>query len=252
MNTDRDAFLKAVTPFREDIVVGKSLLMKENNKRLRYLTQEEIKKLLNASPEHFRNLIACAILTGMRKGETLSLKWSQIRVGMIYLDKTKNTEPRQLPIVDELADIFDDIKQKQQPLSEFVFLYDPSRGKEKKTGGKILKLVVDNGKHPIKDIKTAFGKALTKAGIKDFRGHDLRHTAASHLVMAEAGLKDVQGILGHKTMSMTMRYSHLTQEHKKKAVNLLNGLTASDTLSQTVTNTALTPSHEISGNRPSI
>ena len=60
-------------------------------------------------------------------------------------------------------------------------------------------------------------------------------SAASHLVMNGAGLKDVQEILGHKTMSMTMRYSHLSQEHKKKAVNLLNGLTAFGKVSQTAT-----------------
>ena len=52
------------------------------------------------------------------------------------------------------------------------------------------------------------------------------NTAASHLVMAGTGLKDVQEILGHKTMTMTLRYAHLSQEHKKKAINLLNGLTA--------------------------
>jgi len=54
-----------------------------------------------------------------------------------------------------------------------------------------------------------------------------------HKVMNGAGLKDVQEIMGHKTMSMTMRYSHLSQEHKKKAVNLLNGLTTFSTMSQT-------------------
>lgn len=232
---------------------GKSLLIKENNKRLRYLTKEEIKNLLEASPVYLRNIIVCAIHTGMRKSETLNLKWSQIRDGMIYLEKTKTNEPRQVPISDELKSIFEDIQQNQKPASEFVFLYDPSMGKKKKkeksNNKKLIKLVVDNEKNPLKDIKTAFNNALKKAGIEDFRWHDLRHTAASHLVMNGAGLKDVQEILGHKTMSMTMRYSHLSQEHKKKAVNLLNGLTAFGTLSQTVTNTALTPPYEISENR---
>jgi integrase len=61
----------------------------------------------------------------------------------------------------------------------------------------------------------------------DFRFHDLRHTFASQLLLKGGTLKDVQELLGHKTMTMTLRYAHLTQEHKKKAVNLLNGLTAS-------------------------
>ena len=70
----------------------------------------------------------------------------------------------------------------------------------------------------------------------DFRFHDLRHTFASQVLMKGGTLKDVQELLGHKTM--TLRYAHLTQEHKKKAVNLLNGLTAltKDDCHKTVTN----------------
>lgn len=67
---------------------------------------------------------------------------------------------------------------------------------------------------------------MTRADINDFRIHDLRHTFASQLLMKGGSLKDVQELLGHKTMTMTLRYAHLTQEHKRKAVNLLNGLTA--------------------------
>ena len=82
-------------------------------------------------------------------------------------------------------------------------------------------------------------KNVRRAGIEDFRFHDLRHTFASHLVMRGASLKEVQEILGHKTMTMTLRYAHLSQEHKKKAVNLLNGLTAlpptESSMSQNVT-----------------
>jgi len=79
---------------------------------------------------------------------------------------------------------------------------------------------------PAKNIKKAFKTALKNAGITDFRFHDLRHTFASQVIMRGGDLKDVQELLGHKSMSMTLRYSHLSQEHKKKAVNLLNGLTA--------------------------
>ena len=59
----------------------------------------------------------------------------------------------------------------------------------------------------------------------NFRFHDLRHTFVSQLIMKGGSLKDVQELLGHKTM--TLGYAHLSHEHKKKAVNLLNGLTAS-------------------------
>ena len=76
--------------------------------------------------------------------------------------------------------------------------------------------------------KKGFKAALKRAGIEDFRFHDLRHTFASHLLMRGGALKDVQEILGHKTMTMTLRYAHLSGEHKRKAVNLLNGLTQMD------------------------
>jgi len=64
--------------------------------------------------------------------------------------------------------------------------------------------------------------------------HDLRHTCAIHMAMKGASMKEIQEILGHKTM--TLRYAHLSQDHKKKAVNRLNGLTASAICHKTVTN----------------
>ncbi|MEA3231367.1 MAG: tyrosine-type recombinase/integrase [Thermodesulfobacteriota bacterium] len=75
-------------------------------------------------------------------------------------------------------------------------------------------------------------EALRPSGIVDFRFHDLRHIFASQLIMKGGTLKDVQELLGHKSMAMMLRYAHLSQEHKKKAVNLLNGLTAGGGMSQ--------------------
>ena len=72
----------------------------------------------------------------------------------------------------------------------------------------------------------AFKSALDRAGIEDFKFRDLMHTFASHMIMRGASLKEVQETFGHGTTPMTLRYAHLSQDHKKKAVNLLNGLTA--------------------------
>ena len=62
-------------------------------------------------------------------------------------------------------------------------------------------------------IRTAFKTALARAGIKAFRFHDLRHTAASHLLMRGATLPEVKEILGHSDIKMTMRYAHLSPAH---------------------------------------
>ena len=78
----------------------------------------------------------------------------------------------------------------------------------------------------IKSIKTAFNASVRRAGIEDFRFKDLRHTFASHMVMRGATMKELQELMGHRDMKMTNRYAHLSPEHKQKAVNLLNGLTA--------------------------
>ena len=74
----------------------------------------------------------------------------------------------------------------------------------------------------IKSVKKSFASALERAKITDFKFHDLRHTFASQLVMSGAELNTVREILGHKSMQMTMRYSHLTADHKKQAVELLS------------------------------
>jgi len=62
-------------------------------------------------------------------------------------------------------------------------------------------------------------KARTAAELTDFRFHDLRHTAASYLAMEGAGLREIADILGHKTLAMVKRYSHLTEDHKYKTVS---------------------------------
>lgn len=74
------------------------------------------------------------------------------------------------------------------------------------------------------DVRRSFNSALRRAGIKDFRFHDLRHCFASHLVMAGIDITTVKELLGHKTLTMTLRYAHLAPSHKVKAVDILDGV----------------------------
>ena len=92
---------------------GRSLILKENNKRLRFLNETEIKRLLEACLPHLRPVVETAILTGMRRGEILSLKWDQIRGGFIDLERTKTNEARQIPVSDALEAVFKDIRRKE-------------------------------------------------------------------------------------------------------------------------------------------
>ena len=80
----------------------------------------------------------------------------------------------------------------------------------------------DEGR-PFEDVGRSFETALRKSGIRDFHFHDLRHTFASNLVMQEGvELNDVRELLGHKSMSMTLRYAHLSPRHKTRVINILD------------------------------
>ena len=74
---------------------------------------------------------------------------------------------------------------------------------------------------PYGNVRKSFFTALNKAGIINFRFHDLRHTFASQLVMSGVDLNTVRELLGHKSLEMTLRYSHLSPDHKKRAVDIL-------------------------------
>jgi site-specific recombinase XerD len=98
---------------------------------------------------------------------------------------------------------------------------------------------------PYRSFRTTFERTVRQAGIQDFTFHDLRHTFASRLVMAGVDLPTVKELLGHKDISMTMRYAHLSSDHKQAAVKKLEKVAAiftitpqrqHDDLAQTIEN----------------
>jgi integrase len=124
-----------------------------------------------------------------------------LRHGFLLLDRTKNGERREVPINATLRAALQGLTRRLDV--PYVF-HDPLTGRR------------------YRDVKRSFRSACRRAGIKDFRLHDCRHTFASHLVMAGADLTTVKELLGHKTLAMTLRYSHLTSSHKMRAVDLLD------------------------------
>lgn len=181
-------------------------LLPEPRGRTRFLTLDEAKRLLEASSRHLRPIVLCALETGMRRSEILSLRWSDVdmKTRTIYLGDTKNGESRHVPISNRLCTLLSGLPRRLG--SDHVFTGEPRIGKTGK---------------PFHDVRTSFENACRQAGVEGFRFHDLRHTAASHMAMAGVPLRTIGEILGHKTAAMTERYAHLTPEHKKMAVESL-------------------------------
>jgi len=75
---------------------------------------------------------------------------------------------------------------------------------------------------PYTDIRKPFARSLKRAGITNFRFHDLRHSFASQLAMAGVDLNTIRDLMGHQSTRMTIRYAHLSPSHKNHAVALLN------------------------------
>ena len=159
--------------------------------------------LFDCCASHLKPIVTVALHTGMHRGEILNLKWEQVDVkhGFILLEITKNGERREIPIDNTLMIMFNSMSRGLE--SVYVFT-DPRTGE------------------PYKSVQTSFETALKRAKIRDFRFHDLRHTFASHLVMAGVDLTSIRELLGHKSLAMTMRYAHLAPGHKRRAVNMLD------------------------------
>jgi len=144
-----------------------------------------------------------ALNTGMRRGEILSLLWSDIDfdTNMITIDQTntKSKKQRRIPINSVLRTMLIELKLKSRD-SEYVF--------------------IDNEGGQIKSIRSAFDAATKRAGLKGLRFHDLRHTAATRMVESGANIVAISKILGHSDIKTTMRYAH-PEESLKEALELL-------------------------------
>ena len=164
----------------------------------RFLDDRERKELMIACQQSTWDklylVVLMAITTGMRKAEITNLRWTDINFdkGLAKLVNTKNGSPRINPIP---APALDELKKFRQVGNGLIF-------------------VSPNDIEKPFDFRVQWTRAIQRANIKEFRFHDLRHTAASYLVMNGASLHETAEILGHKSTQTTKRYAHLSTDHK--------------------------------------
>jgi integrase len=171
----------------------------ESNFFNRYLSVSETLALIGACNQHLRPMIVTAIYTGLRWGSVKKLRWNEVDFenSVINLGRSKNGEliyPLPKRVKKEIVKI-------SKNGSPYIFVNPKT-------------------KRPWENIRSSFEKAKKKADInRPFRLHDLGHSFASNLVMGGYDLKTVQELLGHRNITTTSRYAHLSMLHKKKAVD---------------------------------
>lgn len=165
--------------------------------RIRWLTDEQREKLLEAcrdsdNPDLYL-VVLLALTSGARQAEVINLKWSQIdykqRVAWLTPEGTKTEEPRAMPLVPEVITL---LKARTRKLRVDLVFQSPTKRDQPR------------------NMRQAWDVARKRAGLPDFRFHDLRHSAATELLRAGVDSRVVAAVLGHKTMAMMRRYAHVT------------------------------------------
>ncbi len=181
---------------------------KEPRGRVRFLSPEEREQLLQACSESASPLllpiVVLALSTGMRQNEILGLTWQDVDLerGRALLHETKNGERRVITIAGRALKLLQELAAKRDPAHCLLF---PGT----------------DGVSPIR-MRSAWDTAVRRAGLVDFRFHDLRHSAASYLAMSQATPSEIADVLGHKTLQMVKRYAHLSEAHTSSLVARMN------------------------------
>ena len=177
--------------------------------RVRFLDDDDRIKLLEACKESPNPLLyPCVILaisTGMRQAEQMELVWSDVNLkdGYLILHETKNGDRRRVTLAGASLELLKEHAKVRRLDTKLLF---PSNR---------------NPQKPI-DLRKAFKNAMEKSQITDFKWHDLRHCTASYLAMNGASLAEIAEILGHRTLQMVKRYSHLSDGHVSSVIESMN------------------------------
>ena len=181
--------------------------LKENNKRHFFLDKDQAARFLKACDQEANktagNSLKLALTTGMRIGEILNARWSELKLteegASLYLPHTKAGHARTVLLNDEAVSVIEAQKENKRPGSPYIF---PGR----------------SGSKPMSNPKKAFARIKESAGgLEHLRIHDLRHSFASILINSQsASLYDVQHLLGHHTAQTTERYAHLASSRLRE------------------------------------
>jgi integrase len=205
------ALLKAV--FNKAILWGKARenpvkhvkLYRENNTIIRFLSRSEARSLLDACNNLLKPIVLLALNTGMRKGEIFKLQWRDVDLkrGILKIRDSKDGTDAHISINENVKELLSELPRFDDNPHVFPGMKSAA---------------------PLNNVRHSWQTALKKAGIKNFRFHDMRHTFASWMIMEGVDLYTVKDLMRHKSIEMTMRYAHLAPEHKKAAVECLGAL----------------------------
>jgi integrase len=185
-------------------------LTKEPPGRVRYLHGAEGSKLLDEAEPDLRTVIRFACLTGMRRAEMVTLRWSQVDLAArsIVLTKTKASRTRRIPINDDLAALLKRLDREDDPEAHVL------RRQGKPWSQHTLSIL--------------FAKTTKAAGISNLHLHDLRHDFATRLCRSGTPINVVATLLGHATLTTTQRYAHVEDSTLRAAVASITGPTLSE------------------------
>ena len=186
---------RATELIAEERTWPKRLMKPQPKGRIRFLSQDEIQRLLKAAEadKPIRAAIIVSIATGMRQGEMLNLTWNDVDLERktASLLETKNGESRSVPLTTGAVAVLRELQEARKEGAQSVFVN------------------LDGSPLQRRWLSRRWERILTTAEITDFHWHDLRHTCASILAQNGATLQEIQTLLGHKSMHMTFKYSHL-------------------------------------------
>jgi len=178
-------------------------LFKEDNKRIRWITREEANRLIEELPDHLADMVVFSLATGLRQANVTGLQWCDVDLikqhALIHPDQAKGNKAIPVPLNEDAIKI---LRKRWGKHNQFVFTYGGSR--------------------IIQCSTKAWKKALKRAGIENFRWHDLRHTWASWHVQSGTSLHELQQLGGWSSFEMVLRYAHLNSDHLKKAANRIS------------------------------